>query len=148
MPYQRDKRGGGNSNKKYAGKNFGSRGLPTMHQTTCSECQKECEVPFKPNGQKPVFCRDCFKKNSGEMNGPMHKTTCSACGDHCEVPFRPSGEKPIYCSKCFGKDHDAKPGNIKKSTVEKSSGSSITKAQFEILNSKLDKILDALDSAL
>lgn len=36
-----------------------------MHKAICSNCGKECEVPFKPTGSKPVFCRDCFKKNRG-----------------------------------------------------------------------------------
>ena len=40
-------------------RNFGSK---EMHKTTCSECQNECEVPFKPSGDRPVFCRDCFAK--------------------------------------------------------------------------------------
>jgi len=31
-----------------------------MHKTTCSECKKECEVPFKPSGDRPVYCKDCF----------------------------------------------------------------------------------------
>ena len=31
-----------------------------MHQATCVSCRKFCEVPFKPNGKKPVYCRDCF----------------------------------------------------------------------------------------
>ncbi|HQU08047.1 MAG: hypothetical protein B7X04_03280 [Parcubacteria group bacterium 21-54-25] len=30
-------------------------------QATCNECRAVCEVPFKPNGKKPVYCRDCFK---------------------------------------------------------------------------------------
>ncbi|MBT3582655.1 DNA-directed RNA polymerase [Candidatus Woesearchaeota archaeon] len=33
-----------------------------MHKATCSECKKECEVPFKPDPNKEVFCRDCFQK--------------------------------------------------------------------------------------
>jgi CxxC-x17-CxxC domain-containing protein len=40
----------------------GSFGPRTMHKTTCSECKKECEVPFKPTEGRPVFCLDCFKK--------------------------------------------------------------------------------------
>jgi len=31
-----------------------------MHKATCGECGKGCEVPFRPTGEKPVFCRDCF----------------------------------------------------------------------------------------
>ncbi|MBN1786999.1 MAG: hypothetical protein JW806_01240 [Sedimentisphaerales bacterium] len=45
----------GSGNKR----NFGQR---EMHKTTCSECQQECEVPFKPVEGRPVFCRDCYSK--------------------------------------------------------------------------------------
>ena len=31
------------------------------HVATCSECHARCEVPFRPNGKKPVYCRNCFK---------------------------------------------------------------------------------------
>lgn len=37
---------------------FGER--KELFQATCSNCHKECEVPFRPNGTKPVFCKDCF----------------------------------------------------------------------------------------
>jgi CxxC-x17-CxxC domain-containing protein len=47
---------------------FGSRRADDhsteSHKTTCSECHAPCEVPFKPNGKKPVYCRNCFKHNS------------------------------------------------------------------------------------
>ena len=33
-----------------------------MHKAVCSECKKECEVPFKPTEGKPVYCKDCFMK--------------------------------------------------------------------------------------
>ena len=33
-----------------------------MHKATCSECKKECEVPFKPTQGKPVFCQECYRK--------------------------------------------------------------------------------------
>ena len=26
----------------------------------CSNCGKKCQVPFRPDGQKPVYCKDCF----------------------------------------------------------------------------------------
>lgn len=32
----------------------------TMHSAVCSSCNKPCEVPFRPTGDKPVYCRDCF----------------------------------------------------------------------------------------
>jgi len=39
--------------------NFGPR---EMHKAVCSECKKECEVPFKPTEGKPVYCKECFAK--------------------------------------------------------------------------------------
>jgi CxxC-x17-CxxC domain-containing protein len=33
-----------------------------MHKAICSKCKKECEVPFKPKEDRPVFCRECYMK--------------------------------------------------------------------------------------
>lgn len=33
-----------------------------MHDVTCSSCGTQTQVPFKPNGSKPVYCRDCFRR--------------------------------------------------------------------------------------
>jgi len=33
-----------------------------MYKTQCSACNKEVEVPFKPDGKRPVFCKDCLKE--------------------------------------------------------------------------------------
>ncbi|MDH5770948.1 MAG: DNA-directed RNA polymerase [Candidatus Bathyarchaeota archaeon] len=33
-----------------------------MHKAVCADCGKECEVPFKPDGSKPVYCRECYSK--------------------------------------------------------------------------------------
>ena len=38
-----------------------------MHKATCSGCGQECEVPFKPKEGRPVYCRDCFRKNREEQ---------------------------------------------------------------------------------
>ena len=29
----------------------------------CSDCKKECEVPFRPTGDRPVYCKECFGKH-------------------------------------------------------------------------------------
>ena len=36
-----------------------------MYEAVCASCGTTCEVPFRPNGSKPVYCRDCFAKNGG-----------------------------------------------------------------------------------
>ncbi|MCW4031718.1 MAG: DEAD/DEAH box helicase [Candidatus Bathyarchaeota archaeon] len=33
-----------------------------LHIAVCSECGKDCEVPFKPNPNGPVYCSGCWKK--------------------------------------------------------------------------------------
>jgi CxxC-x17-CxxC domain-containing protein len=45
---------------------FGSRrsfGPREMSKVTCSDCGKECEVPFKPTEGRPVYCQDCLPKH-------------------------------------------------------------------------------------
>lgn len=67
----RNSGGGSRGGKKYGGGSFGGSrggfgrdgGKPAMHSATCSECNSRCEVPFKPNGKKPIFCSNCFKKD-------------------------------------------------------------------------------------
>ncbi|MEG3007314.1 MAG: zinc-ribbon domain containing protein [Oscillospiraceae bacterium] len=39
-----------------------ARGEKEMFTAICAECGKEARVPFKPNGEKPVFCSECFAK--------------------------------------------------------------------------------------
>ena len=29
----------------------------------CADCKAECEVPFKPSGDRPVYCKECFAKH-------------------------------------------------------------------------------------
>ena len=30
------------------------------YDAICATCGKKCQVPFRPNGKKPVYCSDCF----------------------------------------------------------------------------------------
>ena len=49
-----DARGGGNRYEDRGQKEV------QLFQATCTTCGKSCEVPFRPDGTKPVLCRDCF----------------------------------------------------------------------------------------
>lgn len=40
-------------------------GQREMFKATCADCKKECEVPFKPREDRPVYCKDCFSKRKG-----------------------------------------------------------------------------------
>jgi CxxC-x17-CxxC domain-containing protein len=61
-----DRRDGGRDRGRSRG-SFGGRGRdrPEMHDVTCDKCGKECQVPFRPSGDKPVFCSNCYEKQEG-----------------------------------------------------------------------------------
>ncbi len=41
----------------------GGGGAPLeFHVAICAECGKEAQLPFKPRGDRPVYCSDCFSK--------------------------------------------------------------------------------------
>ena len=66
MGYEdRGRSGRGRFNKGGRRGNF-NRGPQEMHKATCSDCGKECEVPFKPTEGRPVYCKDCFQKHKPE----------------------------------------------------------------------------------
>lgn len=44
-------------------RSFADRPPREMFKITCADCGKESEVPFKPDGNRPVYCRDCFEKH-------------------------------------------------------------------------------------
>jgi CxxC-x17-CxxC domain-containing protein len=172
-----EKRGNFGGNKRFGGGGFGGGEKPEMHQATCADCGNTCEVPFKPNGKKPVYCRDCFRKEEGgndfkKFDKPrrdfggreerprfeekrMFEATCSECGNRCEVPFRPSGEKPVYCNNCFaasrgdsprGDRNESRGGdNFFENKKPEFKKPEVSKAEFDALNSKLDRILKTLE---
>ncbi|HJJ29428.1 MAG TPA: DNA-directed RNA polymerase, partial [Methanocorpusculum sp.] len=39
-----------------------------MTKTVCSDCGKECEVPFKPTEGRPVYCQECLPKHRTPRN--------------------------------------------------------------------------------
>ncbi|MFA5792359.1 MAG: CxxC-x17-CxxC domain-containing protein [Candidatus Gracilibacteria bacterium] len=124
--------GGNRSSGGWRGDRGGDRGgrggrdegRPQMHQATCVECGQECEVPFKPNGLKPIFCRECFNKNNDK---PSYD--------------RPSYDRPSYDAP---KPRFDKPLFDKPKATEQSSDQN--KEQFAMLNVKLDYILKALST--
>ncbi len=89
---------------------FGARAhadadAPESHKATCSSCNAMCEVPFRPNGKKPVYCRNCFKAN---------------------VPTTSFTGQP------FTRPTESSDGDLKK--------------QFAILNTKLDRLISAIEA--
>ncbi len=148
----------GNFNRRFGGgksfgggSRFGGRdgGRPPMHKAVCSECGDDCELPFRPTGDRPVFCSNCFSKQDNGGGRPnkfagerrerprfddkqMHDAVCAKCGKDCQVPFRPTAERPVYCNDCFDKSAG---GNKNSEEIME---------QIKILNNKIDKIMKIL----
>jgi len=69
-----NKREGGDSRggeRSYDNRTSGRGEDRPMFDATCADCGDNCKVPFQPNGDKPVFCSNCFgdKKNAGGSGG-------------------------------------------------------------------------------
>ena len=152
--FDRDRsRGGGNFKRGGFGGDRRSDRTVTMHDANCDNCRKDCQVPFRPTSGKPVFCSNCFEGSRGSDSRSekfeekrMFEAVCDECGNSCKVPFRPSSGKPIYCSNCFGAKKGAGTRENGQSQFQQKTSSSHSKEQFEVLNNKLDRILQLLDS--
>jgi len=127
-----------------------------MFDAICAKCGANCQVPFRPNGRKEVFCSKCFGEINGEetrggnrfdnrgrgarnYDKPMFNAICDECGDNCQVPFEPRNGKPVLCSNCFAKKDGG--GNDSRSFSPRSASSNIDLSE---LNAKLDKIIKLL----
>ena len=58
-------------------------GRPQMHSVVCDKCGERCEVPFKPTGDKPVYCSDCFRSNGPAE--PRGRSSPSSSVDLSEI---------------------------------------------------------------
>ena len=76
-----------------------------MHKAVCADCKKECEVPFKPKGDRPVYCKECFsKRKAGHsfFNGAFDnkpKEAAPAQAVHIDKPKRQSLKTKAAVSK-------------------------------------------------
>ena len=110
-------RSGGRDSGRFGRRDSGrsSSEKPEMHRVVCDKCGESCEVPFKPTEGKPVYCRDCFKKEES----PRQESRSSYGRPRRE--FRPRHE-----------------------SSESGQGSDKLAAEFQQINAKLDKILELL----
>lgn len=71
--YNRNNRSGGRrDDSKFGGRGGSGRSFGggrdfdrPMYRATCANCGNECQVPFKPTGERPVYCSNCFEKMRG-----------------------------------------------------------------------------------
>lgn len=137
-----DSRGGG---KRFGGKpsfgggrpSFGGRGggdRPRfgggdreMFEATCADCGRRTEVPFRPTGDKPVYCRDCFKKPEHAPGGGGDRRDFGHGAPRAPRPFqsdsRPSQPLP--------------PRDVRDPRIDD------IKRQLDAMSTKLDQLIQA-----
>ena len=80
-----------------------------LHKAICADCNKECEVPFRPSGDRPVYCKDCFSKRKARdsfkgrddnrpfESGPAHvRGAGKAHGGERKTGARRTYKKPFH----------------------------------------------------
>ncbi len=82
-----------------------------MYRATCADCQKDCEIPFQPSGDRPVYCKECYRrrKSSRSLNAPADgrlpeaPPSPSVINAEIAVPEKPAqGKKKPAASKRSG----------------------------------------------
>ncbi len=116
--------GGRPSFGKFGGRSDGPK---TMHKAICAGCGKTCEVPFKPNGQKPVYCNECFGGQKDE---------------------NVSGSEKRYEKRNFSEPRFPRQERIEREYVKPASINSDLRKEIDNLNAKLDKITDMLKQGI
>lgn len=121
--------GGGSRGGSFGGNRGGfdrNRNDRQMFDAVCDKCGQNCQVPFQPTGEKPVYCSNCFEKTSGREGGN-------------ERSFGGGNRDFGGGNRDFG-------GNNRKfeNRDTKDYQQDNTRSEIEALNKKLDRILDLL----
>lgn len=95
-----------------------SSGPKTMHKVDCAKCGNVTEVPFRPNGKKPVYCQNCFVKDDAPR---------SSYGPKREYAPRPS----------FNREAPAAPREDRSMADVKS--------ELQAVNQKLSKLISLME---
>ena len=109
----------------------GSRGRPPRRDSESRGGFRERQEGRRDFDRRPG--RDRRERRDVEMT----KVICDSCGVQCEVPFKPTSSKPVYCDECFGKKG-------KRDFNNRSDDSGPSEKDFDIINEKLNKIMEAL----
>lgn len=120
--------GGGNRFKRPSfGRDRDFGGDKQMFSVVCSNCGKDAQVPFKPNGRKPVLCSECFGREKSAGNRGDFQSEQHSYGD-------PNSTRSNYQERSEYRPKPAAPApNINQ-----------FKQDIQNINFKLDKIIRLL----
>ena len=105
--------------KRDSGRSGGRGSDFELTEVICDKCGRKCDVPFKPTGGKPIYCRTCFRENSLSESKDSSKS---------------------FSKKRFDDNFESKTSN----RFESRGQSSPDAEELQKINRKLDKIMKAL----
>ena len=102
-----------------------------LHKAVCADCHKDCEIPFKPTGERPVYCKECFSKrkaghsvkaNDGKQSAPdLPKVTGPVDSHQRQVVVTKKGVGKVTVSEIVRPSPRDIPQKEKSRTPEKKS---------------------------
>lgn len=113
--------------RDFSRRDFGDRDSrrPQLYEAVCAECGKTCQVPFRPSGERPVYCSECFEKKGGKDSNQSRE--------------RRDSSRRSY------EDRDSRRPSFQGETDNR--GISPLVEGISALSTKLDKIIDLLSPA-
>ncbi len=97
-----------------------------LYKTSCAKCKNACEVPFRPNGMKPVYCKDCFVRD-----------------DERSPRGGASSSRDSFAKKGFGNDrpgYDSERAPSRQTAPEPDSRIGAILRELQNVNEKLDAL--------
>ena len=71
-----------------------------MYKVICAQCKKECEVPFRPIADRPVYCKTCYsdrRKDSSPRDLPDREKLVAEITKTLNIdvskPYKPKAAK-------------------------------------------------------
>ncbi|MFC1643752.1 CxxC-x17-CxxC domain-containing protein [Candidatus Omnitrophota bacterium] len=94
-----------------------------MHKAVCAQCKQNCEVPFIPRANRPVYCKTCYsnrRNDSRPRNIPDREELVAEISKTLNIDItKPSKPKVVKTKKTKSKVSKAKKPKTKKTKTKK-----------------------------
>ncbi len=87
-----------------------------LFKSVCADCGKHCEIPFKPTGERPVYCKECFSKRKSQGSSPKNNAPQPQMIQQKQVKVIPNGVGKVTITEMVpaaGRGNSSKKKNPK-----------------------------------
>jgi len=111
-----------------------------MFTATCGDCGNECQIPFKPKEDRPVYCTECFQKHKHKnVVAAPDLTEDRVMVEVIEVPGLVEIQETGDQEKCLLQPVGIVEMNVKYHSSQKKTGLFIAQNVSKIIN-KISKL--------